>query len=80
MEQTCPHDDALGSPLALSHSHKPTDPILGMGRGDKRQGAIPAEHPQPEPHVPASPAEGSRRSWGRKTSRGGAARVQEPAG
>ena len=75
MEQTCPHDSALGSPSALSHSHKPTDPVPGMGRGDKRQGAVPAGHPQPEPWVPASLAEGPRRGWGRRMRGEEAARV-----
>lgn len=75
-EGTCPRGSALGSPLALSHSHKPTDPVPGMGQGDKRQGAIPAGHLQPEPRGPASPAEG----LGQEDAPEAAARVRAPAG
>lgn len=36
-----PHGSSLSSPLALSHSHKPTDPIPRVGQEDERCRDVP---------------------------------------
>lgn len=61
----CPHDTALGSPSSLSHSHTPSDPVPGMGQGDKRQGAIPAGT-RSQSHGPGQPSRDTSEGLGQE--------------